>query len=169
MLQASNANAGATIRGIDGSGEGIEADPARERRQHDVGFSCMGQLVVFSLKSFVQDLLSSWIERFCTALIAGTHQDRDPAVDVPFIAPLPKCHFFHALGNTPLFADCTHNRFVSGGHRPSSPRRRPDHSIWVTALRKCVSYFTLRENFACGRSLLLAEADSVHQQGRLAP
>jgi hypothetical protein len=140
---------------------------ARVRRQHD--FSCMGQLVVFSLKSFVQDLLSSWIERFCTALIAGTHQDRDPAVDVPFIAPLPKCHFFHALGNTPLFADCTHNRFVSGGHRPSSPRRRPDHSIWVTALRKCVSYFTLRENFACGRSLLLAEADSVHQQGRLAP
>jgi hypothetical protein len=44
---------------------------------------------------------------------------------------LPKCHFFQALGNVSLFADLTHDRFVSGGHRPSSPYRRPDSSVWV--------------------------------------
>jgi hypothetical protein len=57
------------------------------------------QLVVFSLESFVQDLIGSRIERFHPAIIAGANQDRDPAVDVSFVTPLPKCHFFHALSH----------------------------------------------------------------------
>ena len=60
------------------------------------------QLVVFSLKSFVQDLVGSRIKVFHTAIIAGANQDRGPAVDVSFVAPLPKCHFFHALCHAPL-------------------------------------------------------------------
>src|ERR1700730_5135244 len=76
------------------------------------------QLVVFSLKGFVQDLISSRIEEFYTAMIAGSHQDRDPAMDVSFVAPLPKCDSFHAFSNTPFFADFTNDGFVFGGHRP---------------------------------------------------
>ena len=52
------------------------------------------------------------------AIVAGTDQDGDPAVDVSFIAPLPKCHFFPAFINAPSFADFTNGGFVSGGHRP---------------------------------------------------
>src|SRR6266568_6314394 len=88
--------------------------------------SSLQQLVVFSSKSFVQDLVGSRIEEFCTAVIAGANQDRDPAVDVSFVAPLPKCHSFHALNNTPFFADFTNDGFIFGGHRPDPPRRRPD-------------------------------------------
>src|SRR5262245_55596543 len=51
-------------------------------------------------------------------MIAGANQDRDPAVDVSFVAPLPKCHFFHALSHTPLVADFTDGGFVFGGHCP---------------------------------------------------
>src|SRR4029450_4329725 len=59
------------------------------------------QFVVFSLKSFVQDLVGSRFKGFPMAIIAGANQDRDPAVDVSFVAPLPKCHFFHALFTRP--------------------------------------------------------------------
>jgi hypothetical protein len=43
---------------------------------------------------------------------------------------LPECQFFRALDHMPFFADFTHDRFVFGGHRPSSPRRRA--LTWVT-------------------------------------
>src|SRR5262249_21707303 len=76
------------------------------------------QLVVFPLKRLVQDLVGSRIERFHPTLIAGADQDRDPAVDISFVAPLPKCHLFHALSHAPLFADFTNGGFVSGGHCP---------------------------------------------------
>jgi hypothetical protein len=64
------------------------------------------------LKSFVQDLVGSRFKVFPMAIIAGANQDRDPAVDVSFIAPLPKCHFFHALCQAPRFADFTNDGFV---------------------------------------------------------
>jgi len=35
-----------------------------------------------------------------------------------YVASLPKCNFFHALRNTPFFADLANDRFVFGGHRP---------------------------------------------------
>ena len=75
------------------------------------------QFLVFSLKSFVQDLVGSRIKVFHMAIIAGANQDRGPAVDVSFVAPLPKCHLFHAFGHTPPFADFTNGGF-SGGHDP---------------------------------------------------
>jgi hypothetical protein len=70
------------------------------------------------LKSFVHDPVRSRIERFDPAIIAAANQDRDPAVDVSFVTPLPKCHFFHALSHAPLFADFTNGGFVFGGHLP---------------------------------------------------
>jgi len=82
------------------------------------------QFVVFSLKSFVQDLVRSRIKVFHMAIIAGANQDRDPAVDVSFVAPLPKCHFFHALWHAPLFADFTNDGFVFDCHL-RSPGCRP--------------------------------------------
>ena len=75
------------------------------------------QFLVFSLKSFVQDLVGSRIEGFDPAIVAGADQDGDPALDVSLVAPLPKCHFFHAFGHTPPFADFTNSGF-SGGHHP---------------------------------------------------
>jgi hypothetical protein len=78
------------------------------------------------LESFVQDLVGPRIERFGPAIVAGTDQDGDSAMDVSFIAPLPKCHFFPAFINAPSFADFTNGGFVSGGHRPipsASPKR----------------------------------------------
>jgi hypothetical protein len=80
------------------------------------------------LESFVQDLIGSRIERFHPAIIAGANQDRDPAVDVSFVTPLPKCHFFHALSHTPLFADFTDDEFVFDCHG-RSPGCRPDPSL----------------------------------------
>ena len=82
------------------------------------------QFVVFSLKSFVQDLVGPRIKVFHMAIIAGANQDRDPAVDVSFVAPLPKCHFFHALCHAPLFADFTNDGFVFDCHL-RSPGCRP--------------------------------------------
>jgi hypothetical protein len=82
------------------------------------------QFVVFSLKSFVQDLVGSRLKVFRMAIIAGANQDRDPAVDVSFVAPLPKCHFFHALCHAPLFADFTNDGFVFDCHL-RSPGCRP--------------------------------------------
>jgi hypothetical protein len=69
------------------------------------------------LESFIQDFVGSRIEGFDPAIIASADQDGDPAPDVSFVAPLPKCHFFHALGHMPPFADFTNGGF-SGGHRP---------------------------------------------------
>jgi hypothetical protein len=74
------------------------------------------QFVVFSLKSFVQDLVGPRIKVFHMAIIAGANQDRDPAVDVSFVAPLPKCHFFHALCHAPLFAARLANRIRNLGY-----------------------------------------------------
>jgi hypothetical protein len=82
------------------------------------------QFVVFSLKSFVQDLVGSRLKVFPMAIIAGANQDRDPAVDVSFVAPLPKCHFFHALCHEPLFADFTNDGLVFDCHL-RSPGCRP--------------------------------------------
>ena len=82
------------------------------------------QFVVFSLKSFVQDLVGPRIKVFHMAIIAGANQDRDPAVDVSFVAPLPKRHFFHAFCHAPLFADFTNDGFVFDCHL-RSPGCRP--------------------------------------------
>jgi hypothetical protein len=76
------------------------------------------QFVVFSLKSFVQNLVGSRLKVFRMAIIAGANQDRDPAVDVTFVAPLPKCHFLHALCHAPLFADFANEGFVFDCHLP---------------------------------------------------
>jgi hypothetical protein len=94
------------------------ATKASVARRHAGHFMSLWQLVVFALKSFVQDLVGSRFERLDPAIIAGANQDRDPAVNVSFVAPLPKCHFFHAFGNTPFFANFTNDGLVFGGHRP---------------------------------------------------
>src|SRR5262245_40976632 len=105
------------------------------------------ELVVFSSKGFIQDLIGSRLERLDPAFIASADQDRDPALDVSFVAPLPKCHSFHALSHAPLFADFANDGFVFGGHRPipavAVPAECLRHVLW-----ECVSYFTL------GRELL---------------
>jgi len=106
-------------------------------------YKSLRQLVVFPLKRFVQDLVRSRIERFHSTLIAGANQDRGPAVDISFVAPLPKCHLFHALSHAPLFADFTNGGFVSGGHCPiPSASPKPGQSARYV-LSGCVSYFTL--------------------------
>jgi hypothetical protein len=92
------------------NGAAVVARPAENEL-----FNSLRQLVVFSLNSFVHELVRSRIERFEPAIIAGANQDRDPAVDVSFVAPLPKCHFLHALSHAPLFTDFTHGEFVFGG------------------------------------------------------
>src|SRR5262245_34189919 len=100
------------------------------------------QFVVFTLKSFVQDLVRSRIKVFHMAIIAGADQDRDPAVDISFVAPLPKCHLFHALSHAPLSADFTNGGFVSGGHCPipsASPKPRQSARY---VFKGCVSYLT---------------------------
>src|SRR5260370_39702795 len=75
------------------------------------------ELVVFASESLVQDLVGSRIEGFDPAFVAGADQDGDPARDVSFGAPLPKCHFFHALGHASPLADFT-NGGSSGGRDP---------------------------------------------------
>src|SRR4029434_4185372 len=99
------------------------------------------QFVVFSLKSFVQDLVGSRIKVFHMAIIAGANQDRGPAVDVSFVAPLPKCHFFHALCHAPLFADFTKAlAFFGPGHpwwrhpRPWMLRSSPETILGVASM-----------------------------------
>src|SRR5262245_7237016 len=82
------------------------------------------ELVVFSSKGFIQDLIGSRLEGLDPAFIASADQDRDPALDVSFVAPLPKCHFFHALSHTPMFADFTNDGFVFDCHF-RSPGCRP--------------------------------------------
>src|SRR5215471_12602025 len=74
-------------------------------------------LVVFASESLVQDLIGSRIEGFDPAIVAGADQDGDSALDVSFVAPLPKCHFFHAFGHASPFTDFTNGGF-SGGHDP---------------------------------------------------
>ena len=102
------------------------------------------QFVVFSLKSFVQDLVRSRIKVFRMAIIAGANQDRDPAVDVSFVAPLPKCHFFHALWHAPLFADFTMTgSFSTAISDPLAVAPNPRQAC-TTLFEGCVSYFTLR-------------------------
>src|ERR1700720_955826 len=76
------------------------------------------ELVVFASESLVQDLVGSRIEGFDPAIVAGADQDGDPPRDESFVAPLPKCHFFHAFGPAPRFADLTNGGF-SGGHDPA--------------------------------------------------
>src|SRR5690349_2148963 len=76
------------------------------------------ELVVFAPESLVQDLGRSRIEGFDPASVAGADQDGDPAPAVSFVAPLPKCHFFLALGHLSPFADFTNGGCDSGGHRP---------------------------------------------------
>jgi hypothetical protein len=56
-------------------------------------------------------------------------------VDVSFVAPLPKCHFFHVLSHAPLFTDFTNGGFVVGRHRPiPSASPKPGHCDKVFAI-----------------------------------
>jgi hypothetical protein len=102
------------------------------------------QLVLFALKSLIQDFLGSRIEGFCAAILAGPDQDHDPAVNVSFVAQLTKGDGFLSFGNAALFADITEDRFIFGRHRPS-PAVAPAQPICGPFLRGCVSYFTLEE------------------------
>ena len=90
-------------------------------------------------------------ERLDRATIAGANQDRAPAVNVSFVAPLPKCHLLNALGHAPSFANFTNGGFVSGGHCPiPSASPKPGQSARYV-LRGCVSYLTPREGFEIDR------------------
>jgi hypothetical protein len=112
------------------NGAAVVARPAENEL-----FNSLRQLVVFSLNSFVHEPVRSRIERFEPAIIAGANQDRDSAVDVSFVAPLPKCHFFHVLSHAPLFTDFTNGGFVVGGHRPiPSASPKPGHCDKVFAV-----------------------------------
>jgi hypothetical protein len=102
----------------------VIAPPGLSSRSSPMRRPSEAQFVVFSLKSFVQDLVGSRLKVFRMAIIAGANQDRDPAVDVSFVAPLPKCHLFHALCHAPLFADFTNDGFVFDCHL-RSPGCRP--------------------------------------------
>jgi hypothetical protein len=107
-------------------------------------FIGLRQLVVFALKSFIQDFLGSRIEGFRAAILTGADQDHDSTVNVSFVAPLPKGHGFHSFGNAALFADITENRFIFAGHR-LSPAVALLHQSAGRFLGGCVSYFTLEE------------------------
>jgi hypothetical protein len=89
------------------------------------------RFVVFSLKSFVQDLVGSRIKVFHMAIIAGANQDRGPAVDVSFVAPLPKCHLSHAL---------CHARRHAHSRRGRSDLLTPRHSARQGRKDRCPKF-----------------------------
>src|SRR6185312_1530348 len=96
------------------------------------------QLRVFPLKSLLQELSGSRVERFCAARFAGADRDRDFATDISFVARLSKGHCFHALEDTPLSANVASHRFFLGEHR-LSPRRHPAGLVCGTTFQRCVS------------------------------
>ena len=102
-----------------------EKPPERGRQQLRRALRIITAASYILVESFVEDLLRFRIERFRMATIAGANQDHDSALDVSFVAALPKRHYFHAPSNTPFFAEFTNDGLVFRCHRPS-PDPRPE-------------------------------------------
>jgi hypothetical protein len=85
------------------------------------------RLVIFALKSLVEYLVDSGIDRFCMANITDAIRDSNPATNAAYVAPLMKRDFFHAFGNVSFPTKLTNRRFFFAWHCRASPwviRRR---------------------------------------------
>jgi hypothetical protein len=108
-----------------------------------ITFIALRQLVVFSLKGLVQNLIGPPLERSSAAKIANTDRHPHAAMDIAFVAPLSKFQLFHGLGESPFLAEITNHGFVFSCHCP------------VPGAVACASY-NLHDVVGCVSCLTLA-------------
>src|SRR6478752_1335430 len=74
-------------------GAGEQRRPSRSARLHPLVARTDSSFVIFALKRIIKYLVDSWVQGIVRmAVIADINRDSNAAMNVTFVAPLPKSH-----------------------------------------------------------------------------